>query len=67
MDLWCKLSLAPAQTSGQFLTAVTVGNAHEVNTREKTIIGGLIDKLRIQGQLLPDDLTRLPFNTMREW
>ena len=55
------------QVSGQFVTAVTVGNAHEVNSREKTIIGGLIDKLRVQGELQPNDLDLLPFNTMREW
>lgn len=56
-----------SQTAGQFVTAVTVGNAHEVNSREKTIIAGLIDQLRIQGGFLPDQLSHLPYNTLREW
>lgn len=60
-------SWVATQAAGQFVTAVTVGNAHEVNSREKTIIGGLVDQLRIQGGLLPGDLSHLPYNTMREW
>ena len=40
---------------------------HEVDSRDKTIIATPVDKLRVQGGLLEDDVARLPFNTMREW
>jgi hypothetical protein len=56
-----------SQAAGNFASAVTVGNAHEVNIRDKSIIGGLIDKLRMQGDLMPADVSHLPFNTLLEW
>ena len=60
-------SFVRAEAAGAFVTAVTQGNAHEVNPRDKVIIGGLLDQLRISGSLSRGDVDALPFNTMREW
>jgi len=47
---------------------VTTGNAHEINLRDKVVIGSLLDKWRINGgALTAADIDELPFNTMREW
>jgi Leu/Phe-tRNA-protein transferase len=59
-------SWVASQARGTFAAAVTVGNAHETNWRDKTIIGGLVDRLR-EGTLSADDVNRIPFNTLREW
>jgi hypothetical protein len=56
-----------AEAQGNFVTAATQGNAHEVNGRDKTIIASLVDQLRITGSLSRSDIDQLPFNTMREW
>jgi len=56
-----------SQIGGKFQTAITQGNAHETNLRDKTIIGSLLDKLRIAGALTDADVEELPFNTLREW
>ena len=56
-----------SQIQGKFQTAVTQGNAHETNPRDKAIIGSLLDKLRIAGALTAADVEQLPFNTLREW
>jgi hypothetical protein len=56
-----------SQIGGQFVTAATVGNAHEVNFRDKVIIASLLDNLRIQGNLSASQVEYLPFNTLREW
>lgn len=54
--------------AGGFVTAVTQGNAHEVNPRDKVILGGLLEQLRVGGGALPKGyIDSLPFNTMREW
>ncbi len=55
------------EAKGNFATAVTTGNVHEVNFRDKTIIATLLDQLRISGQLTRSDVERLPFNSLREW
>jgi hypothetical protein len=52
---------------GGFVTAVTQGNAHEVNPRDKVILGGLLEELRVGGKLTRAFIDALPFNTMREW
>lgn len=59
--------VAGSGAAGLFQTAVTTGNVHEVNPRDKVILASLLDKLRIAGALLPDDVRRLPFNTLEEW
>ena len=56
-----------SRARGLFQTAVTSGNVHEVNPRDRVILGGLLDKLRVYGALTPDDVRRLPFNTLDEW
>lgn len=58
-----------SQTAGRFATCVTQGNAHEVNPRDKVVIGSLLDKWRMSagGALAAADVDELPFNTMREW
>ena len=60
-------SYVRSQVEGRFVTAATVGNAHEMNSRDKTILALLLDKLRIAGALTAADVDELPFNTMREW
>ena len=45
----------------------TIGNIHEVNVRDKTVAGMLIDNLHRKGQLGPADFQAIPFNTLREW
>lgn len=55
------------EAGGVFSTAVTTGNAHEVNLRDKTIIAGLLEALRVKGALGRADVDALPFDTMREW
>lgn len=56
-----------SRARGLFQTAVTSGNVHEVNPRDRVILGGLLDRLRVQGALQPSDVRRLPFNTLDEW
>ena len=55
------------EAAGLFATAVTQGNAHEWNVRDKTIFAGLLEQLRIKGALARSDVDALPFDTMREW
>jgi hypothetical protein len=56
------------EIAGRFATCVTQGNAHEINPRDKVVIGSLLDKWRIRGgALTAADVDELPFNTMREW
>ena len=58
---------AAAQAGGVFHAAVTAGNKHETNGRDKTIIAALIEKLRLAGALSAEDVAQLPFDTLREW
>jgi len=56
------------QAQGHFETTPTVGNVHEVNLRDKTIIGMLLDKFRMQdGILTQTDFKTIPFNTLYEY
>lgn len=57
-----------AQVAGHFESTPTIGNVHEVNFRDKTIIAMFLDKLRAQdGLLQPADFVNIPFNTLYEW
>lgn len=56
-----------AVSSGAFATAVTVGNVHEFNPRDRVIISTLVDKLRVAGAVTQAVIDALPFNTMDEW
>ena len=52
---------------GHFETVPTTGNVHEVNWRDKTIAGALIDRLTTQGELVAADFQSIPFNTLKQW
>ena len=56
-----------AAAAGLFQTVVTTGNVHEVNPRDRVVLAALLDRLRVSGRLLPEDVRRLPFNTLEEW
>lgn len=56
-----------SEAGGEFQTAITSGNIHEVNVRDRVIIASLLDELRIAGNLTRAQLDKLPFNTLREW
>ena len=51
-----------ASSHGQFVTSVTQGNIHEINPRDRMIIGYAIDTwLRNGGRLTEEDMRRIPF------
>ena len=51
---------------GWMQTAVSSGNFHEVNLRDKVITSWLIERLRATGgALAPEDFARLPFDMLR--
>jgi hypothetical protein len=52
---------------GAFETAVTVGNVHEVNLRDRTILASVLDEFRRTGAVSQAYASSLPFNTLREW
>ena len=51
---------------GNFRTAVTAGNVHEVNPRDRAILAGLLHRLDRAGSLDADDVRRIPFNLLDE-
>lgn len=55
------------QTAGRFQTTPTVGNIHEVNWRDKTIIGGLLSRYLKAGKLTEADWGNVPFDILRAW
>ena len=56
-----------AQAAGAFQTVVTQGGVHEVNPRDKIVIGLLADQLRTRGVVTRADTAALPYNTLNEW
>jgi hypothetical protein len=52
---------------GAFGTVATIGNKHEVNLRDKTVVGYMLEKLRTNGVVTQADIDTVPFNAMREW
>ena len=52
---------------GHFSTVPTIGNVHEVNVRDKTIAGALIDRLSNTNVLTAADFESIPFNTLEKW
>ena len=52
---------------GAFGTVATVGNAHEVNIRDKMVVGSILDKYRVNGIITQTDINNLPYNTLKEW
>lgn len=53
--------------AGHFETVITVGNVHEVNVRDKSVVSYLMDNLRVKGTLTETDFASIPFNTLRQW
>ena len=47
-------------------TAVTAGDFHEVNYRDKMIVSDFVDALRRQGRLRPTDFDRVPFDLLEQ-
>lgn len=52
---------------GAFGTVATVGNAHEVNIRDKVVVAHLLDTVRLNGKVTQTDVNNLPYNTLKEW
>ena len=57
---------------GFMCTAVTTGNVHEVNLRDKTILGLVLDQfdtgvLDLKGGAVGGKCTQLPFNVLGRW
>ena len=51
-----------ASGAGVFATAITSGNIHEVNERDRVNIALLIERFRKHGQVTRDDVARVPFS-----
>ena len=46
-------------------TAITSGNFHEVNPRDKVLVSVLVERLRRVGALEKADFEHLPFDNLR--
>ncbi len=53
-----------SQIQGKFATVATAGNIHEVNYRDKVVLGSFIEKFRSKGNLSDTDFEHIPFNLM---
>ena len=47
-------------------TAVTAGNFHEVNYRDKVLVASLSEALRREGAVVREDFERLPFDLLQQ-
>ena len=45
----------------------TIGNVHEVNARDKTVAGMMLDNLARKGTIPKSDYAAIPYNTLYEW
>ena len=63
----CMHSRSQAEAEGHFETCATVGNVHEVNPRDRVVVGYLIDRLMANGRLAAADFAAMPFNALRRW
>ena len=50
---------------GWMQTAVTAGNYHQVNYRDKVLIASAIERLRLRGSLSKADFAQLPFDMLQ--
>eukprot|EP00729_Bicosta_minor_P007347 gene7347-25692_t len=50
------------QVNGWMQTAVTAGNYHQVNVRDKVIVAAVVERLRKKGSLAKADFANLPFD-----
>ena len=56
---------AQGQVKGWFQTAITAGNYHEVNPRDKVLVSVMVEKLRRNnGVLTSADFVGLPFDDL---
>ena len=46
-------------------TAITAGNFHQVNLRDKVIVATMTEKLRRKGALTKADFEEIPFDILR--
>lgn len=53
-----------SQVQGAFATAVTAGNVHEVNPRDKLVLGGLLGAIVARGFVNVSDLAHVPFSLL---
>lgn len=51
--------------NGWFQTAVTAGNIHQVNYRDRVIVAWLVERLRADGEIDTGFLKGLPFDLLR--
>jgi len=49
-----------------FQTSANLGNFHEINYRDKTTIGVMIERLRRRGGITPAHYNDLPFDVLAE-
>ena len=56
---------AQQRVGGWFQTAVTTGNYHEVNGRDKVLVAYLVERLRRRGHLIRSDFELLPFDELQ--
>ena len=54
--------LQAASSMGWFQTAANLGNFHEVNYRDKVVIGTMIERLRRRGGITRAHFDDIPFN-----
>jgi len=52
------------QVNGWMQTAVTAGNFHEVNYRDKVVIASIVERLRKKGKLTKADFVNMPFDDL---
>ena len=53
-----------ARVGGWMQTAVTAGNYHQVNVRDKVLVAYLVERLRRRGSLRRSDFEMLPFDDL---
>ena len=63
---WVQSVLAATDAGGGVMrTAVTAGNFHEVNFRDKVIVASVVEAFRAQGgRTVPDNVKQLPFDIL---
>ena len=67
-NAFVQAALAAQQPAGGgwMQTAVTAGNYHEVNFRDKVVVAALVERLRLNGKLEKADFAQLPFDILQQ-
>jgi len=60
-----QLAAQGAGGGGWMQTAVTAGNYHQVNYRDKVLVATVVERLRLQGGLSKADFSQLPFDLLQ--